>query len=465
MTTLTDLGALELLAGYRRAAFSPVEVLEAVAARVEAASGLGVYITTTLDAALEAAQAAASVYASRASDPPPLLGVPVAVKDNYETAGVRTTYGSSIFAAHVPDADARCVERLRAAGALVVGKTNLHEFAWGVTGVNPHYGLCRDPWDPERIAGGSSGGSAAAVALRHVPLALGSDTAGSIRIPAAICGVTGLRPSAGRLPRDGLFPLAPSLDEAGLLARDPRDLALALAVLEGVPSAGPLAAGLAGSGPPAGALHGLRVGVLRGAPTPREETALAAALAVLTELGGRPLELDEGVFDGALEAFVPLQQAEALAVHQARGLFPARAAEYGADVRERLEQSLSVTPAAVQAAKQARAALRARLQAVFADVDILLTPADAMPAPAVAGLDDPGAAAGFRARTLACTVPQSLAGLPACVVRAGFDDEGLPVGVQLTGRGGEDERLLAVAAAFWAATAGVQSRWPEEPAV
>ena len=149
--------------------------------------------------------------------------MPIVVKDNYDMDEVRTTYGSSIFADHVPRETAECVRRVEAAGAIVVGKTSLHEFAWGITGENAHFGPCRNPWDFDRIAGGSSSGSAAALALMVAPLALGSDTAGSIRIPAGLCGIVGLKPSYDRLPRTGLFPLAPTLDHVGLMAREPRD--------------------------------------------------------------------------------------------------------------------------------------------------------------------------------------------------------------------------------------------------
>ena len=174
--------------------------------------------------AREQARAAERAYAR--GEARPLEGLTLAVKDLYDTAGVRTTYGSRIFADHVPDADAELVRRAKQAGAIVVGKTLTHEFAWGITSVNPHFPPCRNPYDPERVPGGSSGGSAVALATGAAALALGTDTGGSIRIPAAFCGVSGLKPTYGALSLDGVQPLAPTLDHAGPMARTPADVRL-----------------------------------------------------------------------------------------------------------------------------------------------------------------------------------------------------------------------------------------------
>ena len=230
---LNQLSARALRQGYLRREFSPVEVLEAVAARLERDAPLQrVHHAAASTPRWRRRKRAEKLYLSGETDAQPLLGIPIAVKDNYDMRQVRTTYGSSIFADHLPTESAECVRRAEAAGAIVIGKTNLHEFAWGITGENPHFGPCRNPWDDTRIAGGSSSGSAAAVALMVTPLALGSDTAGSIRIPASLCGIVGFKPTYDRWPRAGLFPLAPSLDHVGLMAREPRDLAILAGALD-----------------------------------------------------------------------------------------------------------------------------------------------------------------------------------------------------------------------------------------
>jgi len=467
MTSLNQLSAGALRQGYLRRELSPVEVLEAVATRLEQTRRFNAFITPLLDAALAKAQRAEKLYLSGETDSQPLLGVPIAVKDNYDMEQVRTTYGSSIFADHLPRETAECVRRVEAAGAIVVGKTSLHEFAWGITGENPHFGPCHNPWDFARIAGGSSSGSAAALALMVAPLALGSDTAGSIRIPASLCGIVGMKPSYDRLPRSGLFPLAPTLDHVGLMSREPRDLAALLKVVDDTP----LALTITGldTGPrlgSGGAMRGLRVGVLPASSYDQLDgdisSVVRAALDVLISLGAELVELDAQVFAHALGTFAPIQQAEAFFVHHSRGLFPARRSEYGDDVRERLELSQSVMLADYLTATTARDRLAADLRTIFGTVDVLLTPLGAARAPALANLSDGDSSAAFRKLMLSHTVPQSLAGIPCCAVRAGFDRDGLPVGVQFSAPRGADDRLLQVVDTFYQSTPAVQEKWPTQ---
>jgi aspartyl-tRNA(Asn)/glutamyl-tRNA(Gln) amidotransferase subunit A len=465
MTSLNQLSAGALRHGYLGREFSPVEVLEAVAARLEETRRFNAFITPLLDAALERAQGAEKLYLRGEADSQPLLGVPIAVKDNYDMEQVRTTYGSSIFAEHLPRESAECVRRVEAAGAIVVGKTNLHEFAWGITGENPHFGPCHNPWDHARIAGGSSSGSAATLALMVAPLALGSDTAGSIRIPASLCGIVGMKPSYDRLPRAGLFPLAPTLDHVGLMSREPSDLAVLLKVLDDTPRAHTVTQLDTGPQPGGGGdMRGLRVGVLPATSVdPLDEDVLRvvrATLDVLVALGAQLVELDAQVFEHTLRTFAPIQQAEAFFVHHSRGIFPARGSEYGDDVRERLELSRSVTLADYLTAATARDRLSASLRAVFARVDVLLTPLGAACAPTLASLSDSASSAAFRKLMLSYTVPQSLAGIPCCAVRAGFDRDGLPVGVQFSAPRGADARLLQVVETFYRSTPAVQEKWP-----
>src|SRR5437870_3137538 len=227
MMTLAD--AVKLLS---RKEISPVELTETVLDRIDTINEkMRVFITVTRDEALQSARKAEYELASGHTRP--LQGVPVSVKDLYDTQGIRTTAGAKVFADRMPEQDAVALKMLKDAGAVIVGKTNLHEFAYGVTTINPHYGTARNPWNPDRISGGSSGGSASAVALGLGFGSLGSDTGGSIRIPASLCGIVGLKPTYGRVSLRGVIPLSWSLDHAGPLARTVGDLALALSAIAG----------------------------------------------------------------------------------------------------------------------------------------------------------------------------------------------------------------------------------------
>jgi len=227
---LASLSATALAGGYREGAFTPVEVIDALTQQIESINPqINAFTTTVFEQA--AADAVRCTQELRGGSDKPLLGIPVAIKDLVDTAGIRTTYGSRIFSGQTPERNARIVDQLIEAGAIIVGKTATHEFAWGFTTDNPHFGPTRNPWATNRISGGSSGGSAAALAAQLVPLAIGTDTGGSIRLPAAYCGVSGLKPSFGSLSLDGIFPLAPSLDHVGPMARTPQDLDLCMAVL------------------------------------------------------------------------------------------------------------------------------------------------------------------------------------------------------------------------------------------
>jgi aspartyl-tRNA(Asn)/glutamyl-tRNA(Gln) amidotransferase subunit A len=290
---LVSLGLDALRRRYRARELSPVEVMDAVAARIERSQPiLNAFTTLSLDRARDEAVLAERRFA--AGDERPLEGIPLGVKDLLDTEGVRTTYGSSIFDRHVPRTDAEAVRRAREAGAIVVGKTGTHEFAWGITCENPHHGPCRNPWDTERISGGSSGGSAVALAAGLVALAIGSDTGGSIRIPASFCGITGLKPTFAGVSTAGTFPLAPSLDHVGPMAQRPRDAWELYAVTAD--------RGRASSTPdwhtqPAeAALSGVRVGVcggLAGArPSDDVEAALAGVVSEARDLGASIVEVE-----------------------------------------------------------------------------------------------------------------------------------------------------------------------------
>ena len=235
---LTRLGVSQLLDEYATRRVSPVDVMDAVAARIDAVdSRVGGFTALCLDRAREEASAAEAAWSSGTARA--LEGIPFGVKDLFDSEGVRTTYGSPMFEGHVPTHDAEAVRRARAAGAILIGKTQTHEFAWGITSVNERMGSAHNPWALDRVTGGSSGGSAAVLAADEVPLTIGSDTGGSIRVPSAFCGVVGLKPTYGRISGAGAWPLAASLDHPGPMARTPADAARLLEVLAGVDPADP----------------------------------------------------------------------------------------------------------------------------------------------------------------------------------------------------------------------------------
>jgi aspartyl-tRNA(Asn)/glutamyl-tRNA(Gln) amidotransferase subunit A len=351
-------------------------------------------------------------------------GPRLAVKDLFDTAGVRTTYGSRVFAEHVPETTAPAVARLEAAGYVSVGKANLHEFAWGITSENPHYGTVPNPRAPGRVAGGSSGGNAAALAAGLVDAALGTDSAGSIRIPSACCGSTGFKPTFALVPLEGCFPLAPTFDTAGPMAND-------VAACERMLAA--LAPGFAPATEP-GSLGDVRAGVAwtgSADPLVRERVEAAAALFA----GARPASVPdpEGVY--------PCFAREAAEVHAE--LFAARRAEYGDNVATKIERALTTEDAEVEAARAARERYRERIAALFEEVDVLVTPTVPMVAPPT-GIGD----LALRGRMIELTLPWNVVGAPALALPCGPAEDGLPASVQLVGRPGEDAAVLAVGRAL-----------------
>jgi aspartyl-tRNA(Asn)/glutamyl-tRNA(Gln) amidotransferase subunit A len=360
-------------------------------------------------------------------------GIPLGVKDLFDTAGIVTTYGSAIYREHIPKRTAEAVLRLERAGYVVVGKTNLHEFAYGISSENPHYGPVRNPLDPTRMAGGSSGGSAAALAALMCDAALGSDTGGSIRIPAACCGVVGFKPTYGAVPTEGLFPLSPSFDHAGPLARTAGECAAIFAALTG------------GRMPARLALADVRVGVVESFfayCAPAVERAVRAALAQLP--GARPVEFPAPDAFGAAPMFL----AEAAAVH--RATFPARAREYGADVAERLERGRRVSAVEYLACREELAAFRASAAAVFGKVDLLAVPTVPCVAPPLGTATIEAGGRSFPTRDIMTrnTRPFNNLGWPALALPCGITEEGLPGSVSLIGKPGDDALVLAAGAAL-----------------
>jgi aspartyl-tRNA(Asn)/glutamyl-tRNA(Gln) amidotransferase subunit A len=344
----------------------------------------------------------------------------------FDTAGLTTTYGSIMFASHVPDRTAEAVARLEAAGYATVGKANLHEFAYGTTSENPHFGTVPNPAAPGRIAGGSSGGSAAALAAGLADAALGTDSGGSIRIPSACCGTVGLKPTYGLVSLEGCFPLAPSFDHAGPMAREVEGCARMMEAL----APGFERRRLDG-------LADVRLGVAwleEADPLVRARVSEAAARFP----GSRPLDFPRPDDDYALF------MREVADVH--RPLFPEHADEYGDDVRVKLERCLEVSTDEAEGAAGRRAAYRERALEATKDVDLLLTPTLPGVAPPV-GIGD-GA---LRERLIRFTYPFNSLGWPALALPCGAAEDGLPASVQLIGKPGHDALVLAAGALLEAA--------------
>lgn len=438
---------------------SPVEVLEAVLARTAALEPrLNTYIQLTADSAREAARKAEAELA-RGEYRGPLHGVPLGLKDIFDQAGLPNTFGSRVLREYRPQTTATVVGRLLEQGAVLTGRQNLHEFAFGITTDNPHYGPTRNPWDPSRIPGGSSGGTAAAIAAGMAYGGLGTDTGGSVRIPAALCGVAGLKPTYGRVSRHGVLPLAWSLDHVGPLARTVADLALLLQAIAGPDSRDLTAAAVpvpdypASLQGPEGA-RGLRVGVPRqfyfDNVHPGVAAAVRDAIDQLSRLGAEVIEVDLPRVAHAPAALTPIIAGEAATWH--RKWLLERGDEYGLEVRTRLEAGLRLPATAYLQAQQIRAAIAADFAAAFARVDLLVAPTVAIPAPAIGTttytLD--GVPQDVRLAINRLTGPANLAGLPALSV-PWSRVEGLPVGVQIIGPAWSEPTLLRAAHALEAA--------------
>jgi aspartyl-tRNA(Asn)/glutamyl-tRNA(Gln) amidotransferase subunit A len=464
--TLTRLSIAEVGDLFRRRALSPVELARAYLDRIRQLDGdLLAYITVLQDEALAAA-AAAEREIARGEDRGPLHGVPIALKDLVMTRGVRTTCGSRILREWIPDTDATVARRLADAGAVLLGKLNMHEFAYGPTGVNPHYGTSRNPWDRHRIPGGSSSGSGVAVAAGLCAGALGTDTGGSVRIPAALCGIVGLKPTYGRVSRAGVIPLAWSLDHVGPMTRTVADAALLLQVLAGRDPADPSTPAV-----PVpdyrralqGGVRGLRLGVPKDLfferLDPEVRAAVTAAARSLEGLGAVVEEIPLPTIQHAGPASFAIIASEAMAYHEA--YLRTRAGEYGEDVRARLTTGQFVLAHQYLKAQRARQVIRADVDGVLTRVDALLLPTTPIPAPRPdeREVTVDGVTEDARWWLIRCTRPINVTGHPALSVPCGLTAAGLPIGLQVVGRAFDEATLLRIGHAF-EAVSPVRDRWP-----
>ena len=433
----------ELARRLRDGELSPVEAVRAALDRIRAVDGeLNTFISVRPDEALREAEA---VQSSRERGS--LWGVPLAVKDVLDVTGSATTAGSRILADNVAEHDAEAVARLRRAGAIVVGKTNTHEFAYGPTTTSAHFGRACNPWSLDRVCGGSSGGSGGAVAAGLVPAALGTDTAGSIRIPAAFCGVTGIRPSTGLVPTHGMVPLSWSVDTVGPMATTAEDCALLLDVLAGHTLA---------REPRDQVSVGVVDALFEGAIEPGVAAAARHAVDALRAAGVRTTSVELPHLERAPVVQQALQFPEATSIHL--DWLRTRLADYGADVRGRLLAGLFVPATAYVTALRARGVIAAGFHDATAPFDCLVAPTLPCVAP-VFGRSDPLAENLFRQGLLRCTAPWSLVGWPVVSAPCGFAD-GLPVGLSFIARRFRDGDALRIAAFFQRVTDWHERRPP-----
>lgn len=379
-----------------------------------------------------------------------LRGIPIAVKDLFDTAGIRTTIGSTFFADHVPDRDAFVVEKLRQAGALIIGKTNTHEIALGITGNNPHYGTARNPWDTTRIPGGSSSGSAIAVATGMALGALGTDTGGSIRIPASLCGVVGFKPTFGQVSTRGVFPLSWNLDHVGPLASCVRDAALMMQVISVYDPEDPASIRmLAGdylshlADDIKDSKIALSVGeFIKTSDAEVLEAVREAANVFAERLGCRVQEMDISWLHDAALANKTMTQSDGAAVHRDR--IKEHPDLFGEDIRRRLEDGAKTTSTEYIIARRTQTEVRKRFEHFFESHDLLILPTTPIPAPTIEGHD----AVEQAGRLTRFTAPFNLAGLPALSLPCGLTKEGLPIGLQIVSHAWADAQVLNAGYAF-----------------
>jgi aspartyl-tRNA(Asn)/glutamyl-tRNA(Gln) amidotransferase subunit A len=445
---LTVTGALESLG---RGTFTPQDLAEACFDQINRLNPtLNAYITIIPPQEMLDAQqpplTTAPLYRA-------LRGIPIAVKDLFDVEGIRTTAGSKFFADHIADQDAFVVEKLKHSGALINGKTNTHEIALGITGDNPHFGTARNPWNTERIPGGSSSGSTIAVATGMALGALGTDTGGSIRIPASLCGIVGFKPTRGRVSLRGVFPLSWNLDHVGPLTKCVKDAAIILQVISAYDPIDPASIKmLAGDylGHLEDDIEGRRIAIGSGAfieaSHPEVLDAVHEAAKVFEGMGCKVEKVNVDWMRDAALANKTMTQADGAAVHHDR--LKEHPEMFGDDIRRRLEDGAKTTSTEYVLARRTQAEVRKRFELFFESYDFLITPTTPIAAPTIEGHD----AVEQAGRLTRFTAPFNLAGLPALSIPCGFTKEGLPIGMQIVSRAWTDAKALNAGYAFEQAT-------------
>jgi aspartyl-tRNA(Asn)/glutamyl-tRNA(Gln) amidotransferase subunit A len=451
----------ELSQRLRREETSPVEITRACLERIERLNpALNAFITVTAESALAEARAAEAEI-GRGEWRGPLHGVPVALKDLIDTTNVRTTAGSALYKDRVPERDAEVVRKLRQAGAVIVGKNNLHEFAYGGSSLVSYFGDVHNPWDGSRITGGSSGGSAAAVVAGLACAAIGTDTAGSIREPAALCGCVGLKPTYGRVSSRGVIPLSTSLDHVGPLAATVADAAIVLQAIAGYDGADTTSFDVPVADY-AGALREdakqMRVGVARDYFFDDLDPEVAAALEhALRGIATLVAEMKEVRLEVPRDR--TLQAAEAYAYHAAN--VAASPDLYQPETVRRIRSGERVTAAEYIERRRELEAARRSIGAAFAGVDVLVTPTTPLPAPSIGDLRaNPDALRPAELKLLRNTRPFNVWGLPAISVPCGFTQGGLPIGLQIAGPQWREDLVLRLAHVYEQATAWHKRQCP-----
>jgi aspartyl-tRNA(Asn)/glutamyl-tRNA(Gln) amidotransferase subunit A len=393
-----------------------------------------------------------------------LCGIPLAVKDLYDTKGIRTTSGTRFFAENIPTEDAMVVQKIKNAGAHVIGKTNTHEIALGVTNNNPHFGACKNPWDITRTPGGSSGGSAVAVATGMAMAALGTDTGGSIRIPAALCGVVGLKPTYGRVSLRGILPLSWNLDHAGPITRKVEDAALMLQVIGGFDELDPVSVKTL-PGDYYSHLNdtmkerkiALAVGNFIEEADRDVLEAIREAAQILAQKGALITEVNVDFLREGTLANALMTQADGAAFHRDR--LREHPDWFGVDVRQRLETGAAFTSSEYVLARRTQAEIKRQCELLLNLYDVLILPTTPISAPVLEGEN-----AVERARQLTrFTAPFNLTGLPALSVPCGFTKDGLPIGLQIVSRAWNEAGVLRTGYAFQEATEWHRRSCPVNP--
>ncbi len=456
MIDLTTMTARKIAEAVRRRELTAVDVTQAALDRIGRLNeALRAFITITRDEAIAAARRVDQQVADGRGNDLPLAGVPMAIKDSFWTKGVRTTGGTKVFADFVPTEDATAVARLKAAGCVLVGKSSMHEMAYGFTSRNPHHGDCHNPWDPARIPGGSSGGNAAALAAAMAFAAVGGDTGGSNRQPAALCGIVGVKVTYGRVSRHGGIPLSWSMDTVGPMARTVGDAAAMLQAMAGFDPKDPttrrdavpdyLAALTAG-------MKGLRIGVphdhFMAMMEPDVGAAIQDALGVLKQAGATLVDVRFPPLEPVIGAHRAIIFCEAAAAHEE--LIRTRASDISDEVRPLLQSGLFLTATQYLAAQQARQKIIAAYRELWRSFDVLVTPTSPIAAPPIgtstARLGDKDYP--LVRLFLDLTLPFNLTGQPAISVPCGFTKSGLPIGLQFVGRPFDEATLFRAAAAY-----------------